>query len=203
MANVFILNGHHPYSFSEGKLNASLVARMKVFFENRGDTVRVTETAKDYDIETEIGNHLWADIVIMQFPVNWMGVPWSFKKYQDLVWTAGIDGRLCEGDGRSAGAPKENYGAGGKLKGTKYMLSLTYNAPKEAFDDPKEFLFEGASVDDLMFPLHMNARFFAMEKLPTFAAYDVMKNADVESDFKRFDAHLNFVFGAKSSHAAA
>jgi modulator of drug activity B len=29
----------------------------------------------------EIENHLWADVIILQTPVNWMGVPWTFKKY--------------------------------------------------------------------------------------------------------------------------
>jgi modulator of drug activity B len=98
----------------------------------------------------------------------------------------------------TAEAPKENYGAGGSL-----MLSVTFNAPREAFDDAQEFLFQGRSVDDLMMPMHMNARFSAFEKLPTFAAYDVMKNPDIENDFVRFDAHLTEIFKEDTSHAAA
>ena len=203
MSNVLIINGHHPYSFSEGKLNASLVERARSFFEGRGDDVRVVETVKDYDIETEVAKHVWADVVLIQFPVNWMGVPWSLKKYQDDVYTAGTDGRLCAGDGRSAEAPKANYGAGGSLSGTRYMLSLTFNAPVEAFDNGSEYLFQGKSVDDLMFPTHMNARFFAMEQLPTFAAFDVIKNPEIENDFARFDAHLKRVFAEEKEHAAA
>ena len=119
-----------------------------------------------------------------------MGVPWTFKKYMDEVYTAGMDGRLCAGDGRHSDAPKQNYGAGGSLSGKQYMLSLTFNAPEESFNDPQEYLFQGKSVDDLFFPMHMNFRFFGMEALPTFACYDVMKAADAESDFKRFEAHL-------------
>lgn len=42
--------------------------------------------------------------------------------------------------------------------------------------------------------MHMNFRFFGMEPLETFACYDVMKNANTEDDFKRFDAHLKKVF---------
>jgi modulator of drug activity B len=30
--------------------------------------------------------------------------------------------------------------------------------------------------------------------VPTFRAYDVMKNPEIENDFKRFDAHLATVF---------
>lgn len=203
MARILIINGPQPYPFAEGKLNATFVERARAFFENQGDEVRVVETAKDYDTETEVQNHVWADTVIMQYPVNWMGVPWSFKKYQDDVYTAGMDGRLCARDGRTAEAPKKNYGTGGSLTGKTYMLLLTFNAPSEAFDDDKEFLFQGRSVDDLMMPMHMNARFLGLEKLPTFAAYDVMKNPEIAGDFARFDAHLTDTFAKELSHDAA
>lgn len=203
MANVLIINGHQPYPFSEGRLNATLVERARAFFEGLGDAVRVTETAGDYDVEAEVANHVWADVILMQFPVNWMGVPWSFKKYQDEVYTAGMDGRLCHGDGRTAEAPKSGYGSGGTLKGKRYMLSLTFNAPQEAFGDVKDFLFQGKSVDDLMHPMHMNARFFGLEKLPTFAAFDVMKNPTIDSDLARFDAHLKATYLKEAGHVAA
>jgi len=190
MPNILIINGHQPYPFSEGRLNRSYVDRAKSFFEARGDRVRVTEVAKGYDIEAEVENHQWADVVFVQFPVNWMGTPWSLKKYQDEVFTAGMDGRLCQGDGRTAEHPTANYGTGGALEGTKYMLSVTFNAPKEAFDDQAEWFFRGASVDDLLFPFHQNMRFFGVDQLPTFAAFDVMKNPEIEADFERFDTHL-------------
>ncbi len=74
------------------------------------------------------------------------------------------------------------------------MLSLTFNAPKESFDDQDEFLFQGKGVDDLMFHMHANFRFFGMSALPTFACYDVMKNGDIENDFARFESHLNELF---------
>jgi len=37
----------------------------------------------------------------------------------------------------------------------------------------------------------MNFKFFDMHALPTFACFDVMKNANVENDLERFTAHLN------------
>ena len=155
-----------------------------------GHAVRVVSTDSEWDVDTELGNHQWADSIILQTPVNWMGVPWTFKKYMDEVYTAGMAGALCNGDGRTAENPKQNYGAGGSLQGKDYMLSLTFNAPEEAFNDPAEFLFQGKSVDDLFFPMHMNFRFFAMEAKPTFACFDVMKNPDTENDLQRFVAHL-------------
>ena len=144
-----------------------------------------------YNVDEEVEKHQWADVVLLQTPVNWMGVTWSFKKYMDEVYTAGMFGKLCQNDGRDETAPKENYGAGGQLTKAKYMLSLTFNAPEEAFDDANEYLFAGKSVDDLLFPQHMNFKFFGMQPLPTFACYDVMKNPAIENDFQRFEAHIN------------
>ena len=194
MQNVHIINGHQPSAFAPGRLNASLVDRARAHLTRNGYQVRLTETAQGYDVDAEIANHQWADVVILQFPVNWMGVPWGFKKYMDEVYTAGMDGRLCAGDGRTPEAPKDNYGTSGALTGTRYMLSLTFNAPKEAFDDPAQPFFAGGSVDDLLWPMHLNAKFFGMTALPTFAAFDVIKNPEIAADFARFDAHLAALF---------
>lgn len=35
------------------------------------------------------------------------------------------------------------------MQGKKYLLSLTWNAPKEAFNDINQYLFQGKSVDDM------------------------------------------------------
>ena len=191
MSNVLILNAHHYYPFTEGKLNQSLVEKAKLQLEEKGHDVRVKSTNREYDVDEELENHQWADDIILQSPVNWMGVPWSFKKYMDEVYTAGMDGRVTNGDGRGADDPVKNYGAGGTLDGKRYMFSLTFNAPEGAFNDESQYLFQGKSVDDLFFPMHMNFRFFGMEPVETFASYDVMKNPNVERDFQRYEDHLN------------
>lgn len=188
--NVLIINAHQYYPFSEGKLNAAFVDKAVTLLQGKGYNTRVVTMKDDYDVDEQLAHHQWADIILLQSPVNWMGVPWSFKKYMDEVYTAGMAGALCDGDGRKEATPKQNYGTGGSLTNTKYMLSLTFNAPAEAFNDNSEF-FAGKSVDDLLFPMHMNFKFFGMTAMTTFASFDVMKNADVELDFKRFTAHIN------------
>ena len=193
MSNILIINGHQYYPFSEGKLNATLVDKAVSIFQSKGHSTRVVTMQDNIDVEKELENHQWADYVFLQTPVNWMGVTWSFKKYMDEVYTAGMGGALCLGDGRNEQAPKANYGKGGTMTGTKYMLSLTFNAPEESFNDTNDF-FEGKSVDDLMFPMHMNFKFFDMQPMATFACFDMMKNADIENDLKRFAAHLNAHF---------
>ncbi|KAE9631073.1 NAD(P)H-dependent oxidoreductase [Parasedimentitalea maritima] len=194
MSNILIINGYQPYNFAPGSLNRAFAERAKAFFEKQGDQVRVTTVVEGYDVEAEIASHQWADTIIMQFPIHCMATPWNLKKYQDEVYTAGMDGRLATGDGRSAEAPTENYGMSGALKGKTYMLSVTFNAPVEAFNDPEQAFFAGASVDTLLYPSHQNGKFLGLEKLPTFVAYDVMKNPQVEADFARFDAHLRDTF---------
>ncbi|MBO9461855.1 NAD(P)H-dependent oxidoreductase [Labrenzia sp. R5_0] len=202
MSKIHILNGAQPYAFAPGTLNATLANRAKATFETMGHKVRLTSVSEGYDVEAEIENHLWANVLLLQFPVNWMGVPWSFKKYMDEVYTAGMGGRLSDGDGRSSNAPKANYGMGGKLVGTRYMISTTLNAPAEAFADAGEPFFEGLSLDDLLRPVHLNAKFFGMMPLPSFGAFDVMKNADVAGDLARFDTHLAMTFGELANDAA-
>ncbi|BCO18672.1 MULTISPECIES: NAD(P)H-dependent oxidoreductase [unclassified Alteromonas] len=194
MKNVLIINAHQYYPFSEGRLNSSLVDQATSLLTQKGYDTRHVNMLDEVDVQQQLELHQWADIILLQSPINWMGVPWSFKKYMDEVYTAGMGGALCNGDGRSADEPKKGYGTGGTLKGKKYMMSVTFNAPEESFNDDSEYLFQGKSVDDLLFPMHANFRFFGMEALPTFAAFDVMKNADVENDFKRFEAHIKNTF---------
>lgn len=194
MPKALIINAHYPSDFSSGTLNRSLVERACSLLKQKGYELRQQNVLEDWDTEEELASHQWADVVLLQTPVNWMGVPWRFKQYMDDVYSAGMGGQLCNGDGRSRSDPGKQYGAGGTLTGKKYMLSLTFNAPRDAFEDEHQYLFQGKSVDDLFFPMHMNFRFFGMESLETFACYDVLKNPDIENDFRRFETHVEQQF---------
>ncbi|GLS82449.1 NAD(P)H-dependent oxidoreductase [Paraferrimonas haliotis] len=191
MSNVLIINAHEPSEFSAGRLNASLVDKAQTLLTAKGHDVRVVTMQDELVMEEQLAHYEWADRVILQTPVNWMTIPWTFKKYMDEVFSAGMMGTLCNFDGRTSEAPTDNYGTGGVKTNAKYMLSLTFNAPKQAFDNDNEYLFQGKGVDDLMFHMHANFRFFGMSALPTFACYDVLKNPDIENDFKRFEEHIS------------
>lgn len=190
MSNILIINAHETSPYSPGRLNASLVDKAQTLLQQKGYDVRTVTMQDDINVDEQLAYFEWADKVIIQSPVNWMSVPWSFKKYMDDVFTAGMGGGLCKFDGRSEQEPKKNYGTGGTQTETKYMLSLTFNAPRESFDDGNEYLFQGKSVDDLMFHMHANFRFFGMSSLPTFSCFDVMKNPEIKGDFERFEAHI-------------
>ncbi|WP_304408176.1 NAD(P)H-dependent oxidoreductase, partial [Helicobacter japonicus] len=76
----------------------------------------------------------------------------------------------------------------------KYMFSLTWNAPLEAFTEPNGF-FEGVGVEGVYFHLHKAHQFMGMSALPTFICNDVVKNPQVEQYIKDYEAHLKKVLG--------
>ncbi len=195
MKKVLLINAHQRYEgFAEGKLNQTILDATRDQLTSMGYETKTTLVDKGYDVAEELGKLQWADVVFVQTPVYWMSVPYIFKKYIDEVHTAGIGSVLCKDDGRTRSDLSKKYGSGGLMQGKKYMISTTWNAPLEAFDEPGQF-FEGKGVDGVFMWLHKNYQFFGMEPLPTFSCYDVLKEADVENDLKRLEQHLNSAFG--------
>ena len=158
-----------------------------------GHNVKETVIDAGYDVEAEIEKFLWMDAVIWQMPGWWMHEPWTVKKYIDEVLTAG-HGKLYHSDGRHRVNPTEGYGTGGLLQGKKHMLSLTWNAPIEAFTREGDF-FEGKGVDALYMHFHKLNEFIGLTRLPTFLCNDVIKNPQVEQYLADYQAHLEKVFG--------
>ena len=99
MRKILIINAHHYYSFAESKLNAALVEKAELLLTGQGHETRTAKIDDEWNVEQELEKHQWADVVIQQSLVNWMGVPWTFKKYMDEVYTAGMGDELCGGDG--------------------------------------------------------------------------------------------------------
>lgn len=193
MKKVLVINGGQKFLHSEGSLNKSLATLSVDYFTNReGFEVKSTFVDEGYDVEEEIGKFVWADVIIYHTPVWWFSIPFGFKKYLDEVLTNG-HGKLYDSDGRSSKNPKLNYGRGGLLKGKKYILTTSWNAPKEAFELKGE-LFEGTSIDNgPMYGFHKMNSFIGLEKLTTYHFYDVMKDPKVEEDFKNYTSLLDEV----------
>ena len=192
MKKILILNGGKNFAHSKGELNQALTHFAEQYLLSLKHEVNVTHIDQSYDIESEIDKWLWADIIIQQTPAWWMGVPWTVKKYIDDVFTLG-HGRLYQSDGRSRHDAQSQYGSGGLLQGKQYMLSVTWNAPKEAFTDTNQF-FEGAGVDGVYFAMHKAHQFLGMTPLSTFMSNDVIKNPQIEHDLTRYQVHLKQLF---------
>ncbi len=193
MKKILLLNGGKQFAHSEGRLNQTLHDVAMAYLDRAGYDVQQTFIDGGYDVQAEVEKFLWADVVIYQMPGWWMGAPWTVKKYIDDVFTAG-HGSLYASDGRSRSDASKRYGSGGLIQGKQYMLSLTWNAPLQAFDDPADF-FEGKGVDAVYFPFHKANQFLGMTGLPTFLTNDVIKNPDVPAALAAYEAHLAEVFG--------
>lgn len=196
MKKVLIINAHQFYEgFAEGRLNQTLVDTAKETLEQFGCEVQTSILDKGYDIEEEIGKHEWADVIITQTPVYWFSTPWIHKKYIDEVFTTALSqGRLVVDDGRTRKDPSKQYGTGGLMQGTKFMISMTWNAPEKAFSDKEQFLYEGKSVEDAFIWLNSNYKFCGAEIMSSFACHDVLKNPDIANDIVRYKAHLTALF---------
>lgn len=188
MKKILLLNGGKAFAHSQGRYNRTLHDTAAAFLDRAGCDVKTTDIDAGYDVEQEVQKILWADVVIYQMPGWWMGAPWTVKQYLDEVFTAG-HGSLYANDGRTRSDASQKYGSGGLVQGKQYMLSLTWNAPQQAFDDPSDF-FEGKGVDAVYFPFHKAQQFLGMSALPTFLCSDVMKVPAIERDVARYEQHL-------------
>ena len=193
MKKILFLNGGKQFAHSDGRYNATLHDAALAFMDRAGFDVKQTFIDGGYDVVEEVQKFLWADVIVWQMPGWWMGAPWTVKKYIDEVFTQG-HGSLYANDGRTRSDSSQKYGSGGLLNGKQYMISATWNAPQQAFDDPADF-FEAKGVDAVYFPFHKANQFLGMTGLPTFLAVDVMKVPNIDADVKRYEAHLASVFG--------
>ena len=192
---IFVINGGQIFGHSGGRFNKTIFdATLHFFTEKPGFEVRSTDINNDYGPAQEVENYVWADVVIYHTPIWWFQLPNGLKKYIDVVFTEGHQKGIYHSDGRSAANPEINYGTGGLLHGTKYMVTTSWNAPATAFTLPGEF-FNGHSVDQgPLFGFHRMNAFTGMEPLESIHFHDVEKNADIAGDLKKYKAHLNKIF---------
>ena len=192
MKNILLINGAKTFAHSNGQLNDTLTELAQDVLSGLGHQVQVTRADSEYDAKAEVEKFLWADTVIYQMPGWWMGAPWTVKKYIDDVFTEG-HGSLYANDRRSRADASKKYGSGGLIHDKNYMLSLTWNAPMDAFNDAEQF-FHGVGVDGVYLPFHKANQFLGMQTLPTFIVNDVIKAPEVEAYMAQYREHLTQVF---------
>jgi len=190
--NIFLIDGYETFpGVGEAKLNHSLVTTAKEYFEKQGHFVKTTCVEDGYNAIDEHEKLMWCDILFIQTPVYWFGIPGLFKSYIDRVLMVGYaNGSTLVGDGRSREDTTKQYGSGGLLTNKKYMVSSIWNAPKEAFNNKQQFL-EGFSPDQALTQLHKSYQFLGMKQIPSFEIYDVFKSLEsVASQVESFKTHL-------------
>lgn len=175
---ILVINGHKYYSYAKGKLNQTLFDEIIKILSAQHE-IKTTIVEHGYDLREERDKFLWADRIIFQSPVNWYSIPWILKKYIDDVYNYGVFFESAD-----------SYGRGGKLTDKKYMLSLTWSAPENSFENNKGF-FDGRNSDDIFIPFHKTQEYCGMERIQTFALYDVLRIPDIETFKVNLTLHLN------------
>lgn len=172
-----VINGHKYYPFSQGRLNKTLFDKI-VEVVSPNNEVETTIVQDGYDLQTEIDKFIRADIIIFQSPVNWFSYPGLFKSYIDEVYKHG-----------SFFGPSDRYGRGGLMHNKRYMLSLTMNSPKAAFEETDGF-YDFRHPDEVFLAMHKLQQYCGIEKINTFCCFDVVKHPDIPRFLSELEEHL-------------
>ena len=115
------------------------------------------------EIETEIGNIEWCDLMIWQFPLWWFGLPATLKGWVDRVFAMG-----------------RTYGGGriyqsGVFQGKRALLSLTTGGPEDAY---RKGAFNG-DIAGILRPIHRGIlQFVGFEVLAPQIVYGPVRLTD-------------------------
>ena len=115
------------------------------------------------EIETEIGNIEWCDLMIWQFPLWWFGLPATLKGGVDRVFAMG-----------------RTYGGGriyqsGVFQGKRALLSLTTGGPEDAY---RKGAFNG-DIAGILRPIHRGIlQFVGFEVLAPQIVYGPVRLTD-------------------------
>ncbi len=192
--NVLIINGSIRWvRFSSGNLNKRINSIAGNIAMELKHEIKYSEADRFYTPYAEVEKFVWADKIIVHFPVNWFGLPGKFKTYLDTVLISG-ENELYKDEKNKKG---ELYGTGGLLKGKQYFLVASWSAPLESFDDPFTF-FGGAQPDTILIGTHKLFRFLGMECKGSFHFYNVKNNKNIAEELDRCTMKLNKFLAERS-----
>lgn len=120
------------------------------------------------DVMAEQEKLLWADGVILQFPLWWYAMPAILKGWVDRVYSYGFAYGVGEHSDRHWG---DRFGEG-RLVGKRAMLIVTAGGWREHYGSRGV----NGPIDDLLFPIQHGVLFYpGFAVLPPFVAYRVDK----------------------------
>ena len=138
-------------------------ARLKVASASRQEFATDGLTA---DVRAEIEKLLWADALILQFPLWWFAMPAILKGWVDRVYAYGFAYGVGEHSDKHWG---DRFGEG-TLAGKRAMLIVTTGGWEE------HYAARGVNgpIDDLLFPINHGILYYpGYDVLPPFVAYRV------------------------------
>ncbi|WP_327268904.1 NAD(P)H-dependent oxidoreductase [Streptomyces sp. NBC_01218] len=116
------------------------------------------------DVRAEQEKLLWADTVILQFPLWWYSMPAILKGWVDRVFTFHFAYGVGE---HSATRYGDRFGEG-TLAGRRALLSVTVGGPES------HYAARGINgpIEDLLFPIHHGILYYpGIEVLPPFVVH--------------------------------
>lgn len=118
------------------------------------------------DVKAEQEKLLWADVLILQFPLWWYTMPAILKGWVDRVYAYGFAYGVGEHSDTHWG---DRFGEG-TLAGKRAMLIVTAGGWEEHYA-PRGI---NGPIDDLLFPIHHGILYYpGYAVLPAFVAYRV------------------------------
>ncbi|MFC8878091.1 NAD(P)H-dependent oxidoreductase [Streptomyces ardesiacus] len=116
------------------------------------------------DVAAEQEKLLWADTVVLQFPLWWYTMPAILKGWVDRVFTHRFAYGVGVHDGTRYG---ERYGEG-MLRGRRAILSVTVGGAESHYSDRGI----NGPIEDLLFPIHHGILYYpGLEVLPPFVLH--------------------------------
>ncbi|NKL23903.1 NAD(P)H-dependent oxidoreductase [Rhizobium leguminosarum] len=118
------------------------------------------------DVVEEQRKLLWADVVVLQFPLWWYGMPGILKGWVDRVYAYGF----TYGVGPSGGANWGNRFGEGVFKGKRAMVAMTVGG-RMAHYGPRGV---NGAIDDLLWPIQHGVLYYpGFDVLPPTVFYEV------------------------------
>jgi len=136
------------------------------------------------DVQEQIDRLLDCDLLILQFPIWWLGMPAILKGWIDRVFACGI----AYGGGR--------YFSTGALSGKRAMCALTLGGPREVYS--ADGLYD--EVEQILFPIHRGIfGFTGCTVLEPFAVYgpNRMDEEGRRAELARYAHHLEHLDAAR------
>lgn len=123
MNNILIVSGHTDLNDSVANKKILDILAEKL---PQSRQVHLAELYPDFtiDVAAEQEKLLWADVIVLQFPVFWFSAPSLLHRWLETVFLHGFS----------------HGSTGDKLRGKKLVLSYTTGAPAEALDFDAFFL---------------------------------------------------------------
>lgn len=143
MKNVLIISGHTDLSTSVA--NKTILNTISEQLPE-ARIVKLDELYPDFriNVAAEQERLLWADIIVLQFPVFWYSAPSILERWMEQTFLHGF-----------------SHGSkGDKLKGKKIVLSFTTGAPAEMYSKNGAM---GHDIDDFLLCYKAMCRLTQME----------------------------------------